>query len=152
MHRFLTCTLGLACSMQVLGHDLQTTNAIAVIVGDHDCGDENAVTAPWTGLPGTVVRTAVSASGTAGPTRKLAAPTDVFHIEGGSCIARAHCVSSPHWPRRYGNNESCSIRLMVPAVLSATRFATEECGQKNDVCASSPAPPRGRPFARVNHP
>ena len=43
----LLCTMGLACAVQLTGHDLVDSNSI-VVISEGDCGDADAVLAPET--------------------------------------------------------------------------------------------------------
>eukprot|EP01043_Picozoa_sp_COSAG02_P053551 COSAG02_NODE_5928_length_3936_cov_9.495960_1_plen_138_part_10 len=46
-------------------------------------------------------------------------------IESGSCEADGGCITSPNYPRHYGNSQSCSMRPSAAGELSCEAFDTE---------------------------
>merc|ERR1711990_266460 len=66
-------------------------------------------------------------------------------VSRGRCTTdAAGCVSSPNYPRNYGNNQRCTINVRAAGTLSATHFNTESCCDKLRV--------NGRNYAGRNGP
>lgn len=74
------------------------------------------------GSPDTRRRRGVSPSP---PPPPPAPPAGNFQVTSGGCKVEAGCVSSPHFPHPYHNNEHCAIKVSAPTVLNVVAFSTE---------------------------
>ena len=65
----------------------------------------------------------------------------------GPCDAASNCVTSPHFPHRYGNNDRCELRPVARVPLEVRAFSTEQGYDfliVNGVSFSGSNPPRAR--------